>query len=45
MLDTLLPVQHEVNISARQLQQLDFFVRLQTLLTHHPGIEPARLWL
>ena len=45
MLDTLLPVQHEVNISARQLQQLDFFERLQTLLTQHPGIEPARLWL
>ncbi len=45
MLDTLLPVQHEVNISARQLQQLDFFERLQTLLTQHPGIEPTRLWL
>ncbi len=45
MLDTLLPVQHEVNISARQLQQLDFFERLQTLLTQHPGIEPTQLWL
>ena len=38
-----LPV--SVNISARQLQQLDFFERLQTLLTQHPGIEPTRLWL
>jgi EAL domain-containing protein (putative c-di-GMP-specific phosphodiesterase class I) len=34
-----------VNIGARQLQQGDFVVRLQSILAKHPQVNPANLWL